>query len=160
MKRNTCLNLRRWAFASWLALATTTLPSTSQGAIATAAPGSNLTPTGPGVREQINLYPDRKAPTSRNTRSGTVKVTEENLLLPTYLVGPAERNPIFYTQESYQGAQKRVYPYPMQDYLTETRTNRPYKAVKLENQYVQFTILPEIGGRLFEAVDKSNGYDI
>ena len=29
----------------------------------------------------------------------------------------------------------------------------------LENEYVRIGVLPEIGGRLFEGVDKSNGYD-
>jgi tetratricopeptide (TPR) repeat protein len=79
--------------------------------------------------------------------------------LPTYELGPPEPNPIFYTQESYQGAQKRVYPYAMQDYLTHVRTNKTYRSLKLENDFTRILVLPEIGGRLFEAVDKSNQYD-
>ena len=102
----------------------------------------------------------RLAAAKATSRSTAVKLTEETMVLPSYEVGPPEPNPIFYTQESYQGAQKRVYPYPMQDNLTHARTNRSYKALKLENKYLRVTILPELGGRLFEAVDKSNGYDI
>jgi hypothetical protein len=34
-----------------------------------------------------------------------------------------------------------------------------YKTIYLENEYVRIGVLPEIGGRIFEAVDKSNNYD-
>ena len=58
-----------------------------------------------------------------------------------------------------QGAEGRVYPYPLYDTLTNIKSNKIYRIVYLENEYVRIGILPEIGGRLFEAVDKSNGYD-
>jgi hypothetical protein len=35
-----------------------------------------------------------------------------------------------------------------------------FRIVYLEYEYVRVGILPEIGGRLFEAVDKSNKYDL
>lgn len=88
-----------------------------------------------------------------------VRVWEEPMVIPTYPLGPADPNPIFYHRESYQGAQKRVYPYALQDRLTHTREDRTYTAVHLENEYVRLTVLPEIGGRLFAATDKTNGYD-
>lgn len=43
--------------------------------------------------------------------------------------------------------------------MTEEKADRRYRAVFLGNRYVQLTILPELGGRIFSAVDKSNGYD-
>jgi tetratricopeptide (TPR) repeat protein len=81
------------------------------------------------------------------------------MVIPTYEVGPAEISPVFYTRESYQGAQNRIYPYPLQDKLTHTRKERTYTALNLENEYVKLTVLPEIGGRLFAATDKTNDYD-
>ena len=75
------------------------------------------------------------------------------MVIPTYEVGPPEPNPIFYSQESYQGAQKRVYPYPLQDHLTQVRTNKTYKALKLENRFIRLTILPELGGRILALPD-------
>jgi len=90
----------------------------------------------------------------------TVKVWEEPLTIPTYQLDPPDRNPRFYTNESYQGAQKRVYPYPMQDGVTNTRTEETYKALYLENEYIKLCLLPEIGGRLFYATDKTNDYEI
>ncbi len=88
-----------------------------------------------------------------------VKCREEKIVIPTYLLGPSDPYPMFYTGESYQGAQKRIYPYPFQDNLTHVRSDVTYKAVFLENEYVKFSILPELGCRLFSAVDKTNGYD-
>lgn len=34
-----------------------------------------------------------------------------------------------------------------------------YKAVFLENEYLKVMILPELGGRIQRAYDKTNGYD-
>ncbi|MHC4728199.1 MAG: DUF5107 domain-containing protein, partial [Planctomycetota bacterium] len=89
----------------------------------------------------------------------TVKIYEEPLVIPTYEIGQPDPNPRFYTGRTYQGAQGRVYPYPMQDVLTDTRRDKTYKAVYLENEYVQICVLPEIGGRVFAALDKTNNYD-
>ncbi|MBN2326819.1 MAG: DUF5107 domain-containing protein [Candidatus Omnitrophica bacterium] len=89
----------------------------------------------------------------------TVRVWEENMTIPTYLVDEPEVNPVFYTQESYQGAQKRIYPYALIERLSQNRQDKTYKALFLENEYIQLILLPEIGGRLFGALDKTNGYN-
>lgn len=88
-----------------------------------------------------------------------VSVWEETIRIPTYLTGEPERNPIFYTGRAYQGAKGPVYPYPLIDKLTDTRLDVAYKAVFLENAFIRLCVLPELGGRIFEAVDKTNGYD-
>jgi tetratricopeptide (TPR) repeat protein len=84
---------------------------------------------------------------------------EEPLVIPTYLVGPPEPNPIFYTGRSYQGAKGPIYPYPLLDALSDTRVDKAYRALWLENRYIKLCVLPEVGGRIFIAVDKTNGYD-
>jgi tetratricopeptide (TPR) repeat protein len=89
----------------------------------------------------------------------TVKLTAGPLTLPTYLLGEAERNPIFYQGRKYQGAKGPVYPYPMLDRLTDTRQDKTYQAVFLENRYVRFSILPELGGRILTGTDKTNQYE-
>ena len=66
---------------------------------------------------------------------------------------------MFYMNESYQGAQKRIYPYALQDHLTHNRIDQTYTALKLENEFVELCVLPELGGRLFSATDKTNDYD-
>lgn len=96
---------------------------------------------------------------STGAAQGDVRIWEEQMVIPTYRVGAPDPNPIFYSKESYQGAQKRVYPYALQDRLTHVREEQSYTALNLENEYVKLTVLPDIGGRLFAATDKTNGYD-
>jgi tetratricopeptide (TPR) repeat protein len=88
-----------------------------------------------------------------------VRVWEEDKVIPTYLIGDPEPNPIFYFGKQSQGAQGRVYPYPLYDNLTFQKTDKHYKVVYLENEFVRIGVLPEVGGRLFEGVDKTNNYD-
>jgi len=89
-----------------------------------------------------------------------VRIWEEPLVLPSYRVDPPDPSPMFYTGASYQGAQKRIYPYPLIDRITGIRQEGTFKSLNLENEYIRLSVLPEIGGRLFSAVDKTNGYDI
>jgi tetratricopeptide (TPR) repeat protein len=88
-----------------------------------------------------------------------VKVWEEKTVIPTYLAGPPEPNPLFFFGRSSQGAQAPVYPYPMYDVLTGVKTDKTYKIVYLENEYIRIGILPEVGGRIFEGLDKTNNYN-
>jgi tetratricopeptide (TPR) repeat protein len=88
-----------------------------------------------------------------------VRVWEENMVIPTYPAGSPELNPMFYLGRQSQGAEGRIYPYPFYDTLTGRKVDKTYKMVYLENEYIRIGILPEIGGRLFEGVDKTNGYN-
>ena len=102
------------------------------------------------------LAPDTLPPSCRRDRGARVGGAAP---LPTYPVGPAEPNPMFYAGREYQGAKGPVYPYPLLDRLRDRREDRAYRALWLENEYVKISVLPEIGGRIFTAQDKTNGYD-
>jgi len=93
-------------------------------------------------------------------RSGgyAVRAWEEEVALPTYLIGEPLTTPMFYHGRAYQGAQGHFYPYPVQDKLTYVRKDKVYKMLYLENRYVKIGVLPEIGGRVFYALDKTNNY--
>lgn len=88
----------------------------------------------------------------------SVRVWEEAMTLPTYGVGTGDVDPRFYDGRGHQGAVGPVYPYPMLDVLTQKKADRTRKALYLEIEYVRFCVLPEIGGRIFEAYDKTNGH--
>lgn len=88
-----------------------------------------------------------------------VRVWQEPMTIPTYRLGEPDKNPIFYAGRKYQGAKGPVYPYPMLDRLGEKREDKSYQAVFLENAYLQISILPELGGRIFSGQDKTNRYD-
>jgi tetratricopeptide (TPR) repeat protein len=91
--------------------------------------------------------------------SAQVKISEQDWVLPTYPVAPADKNPMFFNGESYQGASKYIYPYGMNDVISDEKTDRAWKTVTLENEYIKLCITPEIGGKLYYATDKSNGYN-
>lgn len=66
---------------------------------------------------------------------------------------------MFFEKRVYQGSSGKVYPNPITDRVSNERSQKAYKAVFLENEYVQLMMLPEIGGRIHIGQDKSNGYD-
>ncbi|MCD8101137.1 MAG: DUF5107 domain-containing protein [Alistipes sp.] len=88
------------------------------------------------------------------TEEGVAKVWEETVVLPTYPVGEEEKNPIFLEKRVYQGSSGAVYPYAVVEKLSDEKTDRPYRAVFLENEYIKVMVLPELGGRLHMAYDK------
>jgi len=88
-----------------------------------------------------------------------VKVWETKAVIPTYLAGDPEPNPMFFFGRQSQGAQGPVYPYPMYDSLTGKKVDKTYTMVYLENEYIRIGVLPEVGGRIFEGVDKTNNYN-
>lgn len=93
-------------------------------------------------------------------KTTNVKVWTENVVIPTYLPFPPDKNPMFLEKRVYQGSSGKVYPLPFTDRISETKTDRIWKAVYLENEYLQVMILPEIGGRIHAILDKTNGYDL
>lgn len=88
-----------------------------------------------------------------------VKVWEEQVTLPTYEIGKADKNPMFLEKRVYQGSSGKVYPYPVIDKIYDEKIDRVYRAVFLENDYLRVMILPELGGRIQRAYDKTNHYD-
>lgn len=88
-----------------------------------------------------------------------VRVWEEDTVIPTYEVGQPDKNPMFLEKRVYQGSSGKVYPYPTTQEISRTKKDKVYHAVYLENQYLKVTILPELGGRIQRAYDKTNHYD-
>ncbi|MFC2112231.1 DUF5107 domain-containing protein [Bacteroidota bacterium] len=87
------------------------------------------------------------------------RIWEEDITLPTDLIGEKGKNPRFYFGRAYQGAQGRVYPYPISEVLTDVRVDKTYKALRLENEFLNVSLIPEIGGKLFTGRDKTNDYN-
>jgi hypothetical protein len=71
-----------------------------------------------------------------------VKVWETKAVIPTYLAGDPEPNPMFFFGRESQGAQGPVYPYPMYDSLTGKKVDKTYTIVYLENEYIRIGVLP------------------
>ncbi len=88
-----------------------------------------------------------------------VEVWSETVLLPTYPVGEPDKNPMFFEKRVYQGSSGKVYPHSVIDKIYDEKVEKAYTAVCLENKYLYVMILPELGGRIQRAYDKTNGYD-
>ena len=66
---------------------------------------------------------------------------------------------MFLEKRVYQGSSGKVYPNPFTDRVALEKKDQTYRAIMLENEFVQLMILPEIGGRIHAGLDKTNGYD-
>ncbi len=83
-----------------------------------------------------------------------VKAWREDVVIPTYEIGEAEKNPIFLEKRVYQGSSGVVYPYPVIESIADAPVDHTWHAVWIENEYIRVMILPELGGRVQMAYDK------
>src|SRR5260221_1211920 len=88
-----------------------------------------------------------------------VRVWEEDVEMPTDGTGETDKNPMFLEKRVYQGSSGRLYPSPVIDKIHDEKRPRTYRLVFLENEYLHIEILPDLGGRIYRALDKTNGYD-
>ncbi len=91
--------------------------------------------------------------------SSFAKISTQMVSIPTYGVGKCDRNPMFLEKRVYQGSSGRVYPYPVIDRILDEKKDVEWQAVILENEYLYVMVLPQLGGRIQRAYDKTNGYD-
>ena len=89
---------------------------------------------------------------------GRVACWEEAVSIPTYGVGKPDKNPMFLEKRVYQGSSGVVYPHPIIDSVDDEPHPQTYNAIYLENRYIKVMLLPELGGRVQMALDKTNGY--
>ncbi|NWG13746.1 MAG: DUF5107 domain-containing protein [Acidobacteria bacterium] len=82
----------------------------------------------------------------------SVSVREEKLTIPTWEIGPPAVHSLFPNPTG------PIYPYTLNETLTDNKVDKEYNAVFLENNYIKVLVLPEIGGRLHGALDKTNNY--
>jgi hypothetical protein len=87
----------------------------------------------------MNIFPFRRK----------VKISDQPVTLPAYRIGPPSVFPSW---------RHNNYPYTLLETLTDTLGSQSYKAVTLENKFVKILVLPDIGGRLHAATDKTNNY--
>ncbi len=89
----------------------------------------------------------------------TVRIWEEDVVIPTYEVGEPDKNPMFLEKRVYQGSSGKLYPYPTTEKISHEKIDKVWHAVWLENEYLKVMVLPELGGRIQRAYDKTNDYD-
>lgn len=88
----------------------------------------------------------------------SVSAWTEQVIIPTYPIGQPDKNPVFLEKRVYQGTSGVVYPYPVIERVADEKEERAWTALFLENRYLKIMILPELGGRVQMALDKTNNY--
>ncbi|MCM5552269.1 DUF5107 domain-containing protein [Pleomorphomonas sp. NRK KF1] len=99
-------------------------------------------------------------PAAPEALAGPVRAWSAPLVIPTYEPAPADRNPMFLEKRVFQGSSGRVYPLPFFDRIAPELREKSWTALHIENEYLRVTVLPELGGRIYAVVDKTNGYDL
>ncbi|WP_299012077.1 DUF5107 domain-containing protein [uncultured Polaribacter sp.] len=84
----------------------------------------------------------------------TVKAWEEKVIIPTYEVGAPEKYPVFLEKRVYQASSGAVYPHPVIEKISDTKVDKEWNAIFIENDYIKLMILPALGGRIQRAYDK------
>ena len=79
----------------------------------------------------------------------------EKVIIPTYGIGKPEKNPMFLEKRVYQGSSGVVYPHPVIEKILDEKIDKEWNAIFIENQYLKIMILPELGGRIQMAFDKT-----
>ena len=89
-----------------------------------------------------------------------VSVTECKIKIPTYPEPAAEEMPMFAENRVHQRTSGNPYPnHIVLEVDREHKEDKEYTCVRLENEYLRIEILPELGGRIYSAYDKTTGYD-
>lgn len=100
--------------------------------------------------------PGRNPSPANPSPAGTVRVYESAVTLPTY---PYER----YTSDGYNPAYNWTFQrFDAERFADEKPQpqNRTYRLLVLENEYLKVTILPELGGRIWQAIHKPTGANL
>ena len=85
--------------------------------------------------------------------SGQVRVWQGTLEIPVYEEGLPDRNPSF---DQYAST-RFSYPYTLRTEITDRRVVHKLRAIYLENEYLKCSILPDIGGHVYNCTDKISG---
>lgn len=93
-----------------------------------------------------------------NLQSTEVKAWKELVTIPTYKIGEPDKNPMFLENRVYQGTSGVVYPHAVIDKVYDEKEDKKWMALYLENEFLKVMILPELGGRIQMAYDKTNDY--
>ncbi len=86
--------------------------------------------------------------------SATVVEHTETIL--TYPFSEPDPVPIL-TRSSLWGRGARLYPYYFFDKFSKTAVEKDWKVIRMENPYIEVSVLPEVGGKIWGASEKTTG---
>jgi tetratricopeptide (TPR) repeat protein len=83
-------------------------------------------------------------------------IEERMETIKTYPFSEPDPVPIL-TRSSLWGRGARLYPYFYFDKFTNTAIEKDWKVIRMENPYISVSVLPEVGGKVWGASEKSTG---
>ena len=89
-----------------------------------------------------------------------VTVLDEIRMMAAYDEPAREQMPMFAENRVHQRSSGN--PYPNKVVMQVDRLHRgekPFRVITLENEYLRVELMPELGGRIYAAMDKRTGYD-
>ena len=85
---------------------------------------------------------------------------EKRILIDTYPEAAPEELPMFAKNRVHQRTSGDPYPNKVVlEAQRSVREKREYTVLMLENEFLEIAILPALGGKIWYARDKRNGYD-
>ncbi|MBN2246723.1 MAG: DUF5107 domain-containing protein [Candidatus Aminicenantes bacterium] len=85
-------------------------------------------------------------------------ISVRNETLKTYEYFDADPIPIL-TRTNMWGGGRRIYPYHFFNGYAHTGIMREWMVVRMENPYIEVAVLPEVGGKVWGAREKSSGQE-
>jgi predicted Zn-dependent protease len=85
-------------------------------------------------------------------RSQSASISEESRIFTTYPFN--DPNPIPILADN-----PKIYPYHKFEGYSHESSEQAWKVVTLENDYIQVFVLPEVGGKVWGAIDKTTGQE-
>lgn len=90
------------------------------------------------------------------SQSQQAQIQETQVSIKTYPYSDPDPVPIL-TRSSLWGRGARLYPYTFIDEYAHEAVDRDWTVVRLENPFIQVSLLPEVGGKIWGASEKSTG---
>ncbi|MFH1941164.1 MAG: DUF5107 domain-containing protein [bacterium] len=85
------------------------------------------------------------------SQTAVVDIREETITIPTYDI---DENPYPVFPETFWS--NDLYPYTLLDSPSLVKKEKDYRLLVVENEYLKITVLPEVGGHLYNFYDKVN----
>jgi tetratricopeptide (TPR) repeat protein len=90
--------------------------------------------------------------------SDSTTVEERMETIKTYPFSEPDPVPIL-TRSSLWGRGAKLYPYYFFDKFSKTAVEKDWKVIRMENPYIEVSVLPEVGGKVWGAAEKSTGHE-
>jgi len=90
------------------------------------------------------------------TSGKRAELREAREIIRTYPFGGPDPVPIM-TRSGMWGNGARLYPYTFIDEFSREAVDRDWTVVRLENPFIEVSVLPEVGGKIWGALEKSTG---